>query len=298
MEPAKVARRAARPASTSLLARSARLRALSLGVPALSSRSAFSLNRSARSKSVAWASAYSRMAEAARESNAGSGSSLRRRFRSRPSARLTVPVKERNHTVPKGGKLPSLMAHMINRGALFVVISLSALVLVGCLGIGADPREEADQAIAEANRSINEHNRLFEQARNTYTDVKEKVESGGDPSEERERITEAKNTLEDARNSLDDARDSLGTVRDLDVDTAIKEYARLLSEAMDTQLDAEAKEIDFYDLLEEDPALENNRERALELLSEVGGYEKAEKAYSRAQEFANSRPEVIEPAPE
>jgi len=190
------------------------------------------------------------------------------------------------------------MAHMINRGALFVVISLSALVLVGCLGIGADPREEADQAIAEANRSINEHNRLFEQARNTYTDVKEKVESGGDPSEERERITEAKNTLEDARNSLDDARDSLGTVRDLDVDTAIKEYARLLSEAMDTQLDAEAKEIDFYDLLEEDPALENNRERALELLSEVGGYEKAEKAYSRAQEFANSRPEVIEPAPE
>ena len=197
---------------------------------------------------------------------------------------------------PKDGKLPSLMAHMINRGALFVVISLSALLLSGCSG---NPREQADDAIAEANRSVNEHNKLFEQARDTYTDVKEKVESGGDPSKEKERITEAKNTLEEARNNLDDARDSLGTVRALDVDPDIKKYASLLSKAMDAQLAAEAKEIEFYDLLEEDPALENNRERALDLLSEVGpGYERAEKAYAQAEEFANSHPKVIEATPE
>jgi hypothetical protein len=212
---------------------------------------------------------------------------------------LTVPGKERNPTDPKGGKLPSLMAHMINRGALFVVISLSALFLCGCSSFSADPREQADDAIAEANRSVKEHNRLFEQARATYTEVKEMVESGEDPSKAKERITEAKNTLEKARNNLDDARDSLGTVRTLDVDPAIKEYASLLSKAMDAQLGAETKEVQFYDLLEEDPALENNRERALELLSEVGsGYEKAEKAYTQAQEFANSHPEVIEGAPE
>lgn len=246
------------------------------------------------------------MAVAARESNAGSGagsgagsSLLRRRLKSRPSARLTVPGKERNPTDPKGGKLPSLMAHMINRGALFVVISLSALLLCGCSAFSADPREQADDAIAEANSSVKEHNRLFEQARATYADVKEKVESDEDPSKAKERITEAKNTLEKARNNLDDARDSLGTVRTLDVDPAIKEYASLLSKAMDAQLGAETKEVQFYDLLEEDPALENNRERALELLSEVGsGYEKAEKAYTKAQEFANSHPEVIEAAPE
>jgi chromosome segregation ATPase len=193
------------------------------------------------------------------------------------------------------------MAHMINRGALFVVISLSALLLLlsGCSAFSANPREQADDAIAEANSHVKEHNRLFEQARDTYTTVKEKVESGTDPSKEKEQITEAKNTLEKARNNLDDARDSLATVRTLDVDPAIKEYASLLSKAMDAQVAAETKEVEFYDLLEEDPALENNRERALDLLSEVGsGYEKAEKAYAEAQEFANSHPKVIEAAPE
>jgi septal ring factor EnvC (AmiA/AmiB activator) len=191
------------------------------------------------------------------------------------------------------------MAHMINRGALFVVISLSALLLLsGCSAFSANPREQADDAIAEANSHVKEHNRLFEQARDTYTTVKEKVESGTDPSKEKEQITEAKNTLEKARNNLDDARDSLATVRTLDVDPAIKEYASLLSKAMDAQVVAETKEVEFYDLLEEDPALENNRERALDLLSEVGsGYEKAEKAYSEAQKFADSHPKVIEAAP-
>jgi len=191
------------------------------------------------------------------------------------------------------------MAHMINRCSLFVVISLSTLLLGGCAGFLENPRERANEAIAEANESVAEHNKLFEQARQTYADVKEKIESGEDPSQLRDRITEAKNTLEEARLNLDDARDSLGTVQDLDVDQTIKDYTSLLAEAMDAQLAAEAKEVEFYDLLEEDPALENNREKALDLLSEIdAGYEKAEKAYAEAQNFANSHPDVIEKAPE
>jgi DNA repair exonuclease SbcCD ATPase subunit len=188
---------------------------------------------------------------------------------------------------------------MINRCALCVVISLSALLLGGCAGLLENPREQANEAIAEANESIAEHNKLFEQARQTYADVKEKIESGEDPSQLRDRVTEAKSTLEEARANLDDAREALGTVQDLDVNQTIKDYAGLLSEAMDAQLAAEAKEVEFYDLLEEDPALENNREKALDLLSEIGaGYEKAEKAYGKAQDFANSNPNVIEAAPE
>jgi DNA repair exonuclease SbcCD ATPase subunit len=190
------------------------------------------------------------------------------------------------------------MAHMINRCSLFVVISLSTLLLGGCAGFLEDPREQANEAIAEANESVAEHNKLFKQARQTYADVKEKIESGEDPSQLRDRITEAKNTLEEARLNLDDARESLGTVQDLDVDQSIKDYAGLLGKAMDAQLGAEAKEVEFYDLLEEDPALENNREKALDLLSEIdAGYEKAEKAYAEAQNFANSHPDLIEATP-
>jgi outer membrane murein-binding lipoprotein Lpp len=190
------------------------------------------------------------------------------------------------------------MTHMINRCTLFVVILLSALLLGGCAGFLQNPRERANQAIEDANESVAKHNKLFEQARQTYADVKEKIESGEDPSQLRGRITEAKHTLEEARLHLDDARDSLGRVQDFDVDKTIKDYARLLSHAMDIQLAAEAKEVEFYDLLEEDPALENNRKKALDLLSELGdGYEKAEKAYEKAQDFANSHPGAIEAAP-
>jgi CHASE3 domain sensor protein len=191
------------------------------------------------------------------------------------------------------------MAHIIDRLALIVVISLSALLLGGCSGVlGETPREQANDAIVEANQSIAEHNKLFEKARDTYADVKEQIESGEDPSAERDRITEAKNTLEEARGNLDDARESLATVQDLDVDKDIKQYTSLLSQAMNAQLAAEAKEVEFYDLLEEDPALENNREKALDLLDEIGaGYEKAEQAYGEAQDLADSKPKVIEAAP-
>ncbi len=197
---------------------------------------------------------------------------------------------------PKGCKLPSLMPHMINRRVHFVVILLSSLLLFGCSGVfGEDPGEQANQAIKDANASISEHNKLFEEARATYTDVKQQIESGEDPSQEKDRITEAKNTLEEARQKLKDARESLNTVDDLDVDPKVKEYAGLLSDAMDAQLAAEAKEVQFYGILEEDPALENNREKALDLLSEVGaGYREAEESYTKAQELADSNPGLIE----
>ena len=189
------------------------------------------------------------------------------------------------------------MAHIINPRALLAVILLSTLLLGACSGtLGEDPGQEANDAIAEANRSIEKHNELFGQARDTYADVKEDIESGQEPSqEERDRITQAKNDLEEARGNLEDARRSLNGVSDLDVDPAVKRYAKLLSEAMDAQLAAEADEIEFYGILEEDPALENNRERALDLLEEVGnGYEEAERSYAEARDLANSNPEVIE----
>ena len=186
---------------------------------------------------------------------------------------------------------------MINRRVLCVVILLSAL-LYGCSGVfGEDPSERANRAIEQANGSISEHNRLFEEARSTYTDVKRSIEEGDDPSQEKERITEAKETLQRARGELEDARGSLERVDGLDVDPAVKEYANLLSDAMKAQLAAEAKEIEFYGILEEDPALENNREEALDLLEEVGaGYREAEEAYERAQELADRHPDLIETA--
>jgi vacuolar-type H+-ATPase subunit I/STV1 len=191
------------------------------------------------------------------------------------------------------------MSYMINRLAPVVVIFLSAFVLAGCSAVfGESPREQADAAISKANESISKHNVLFDEARSTYADVKQKIESGEDPSKEKDNIAEAKNTLEKARAHLQDARESLGTVAELDVDPSVQEYARLLSEAMDAQLAAEAKEIEFYGILEEDPTLQNNREKALDLLSEVGqGYQNAENLYQKAQNLANSHPKLIEAAP-
>jgi hypothetical protein len=188
------------------------------------------------------------------------------------------------------------MTYIINRPAPIVVILLSVILLSGCSGIlGQSPREQADEAISAANESISEHNKLFDQARSTYSDVKEKIDAGDDPSKEKDNITTAKNNLQEARTHLQDAKESLETVDDLDVDPAVKEYADLLSDAMQDQLDAEAKEIEFYGILEQDPALENNREEALDLLSEVGeGYQEAEKTYSEAQDLADAHPKLIE----
>lgn len=185
---------------------------------------------------------------------------------------------------------------MINRRAFFVVILLSSLLLAGCSGLfGPSPGEQADAAINDANESIAEHNRLFDQARATYTDVKQEIEAGNDPSAQQDRITEARERMEEARSNLQDARESLGGVNDLDVDPAVKRYASTLSDAMEAQISAEDREIEFYRLLEEDPALENSREEAEDLLQQVGeDYERAEQAYAEARSLADENPELIE----
>ncbi len=187
------------------------------------------------------------------------------------------------------------MQHMINRRAFSVVI-FSTLLLAGCSGVfGPSPGERADRAISEANDAIAEHNRLFDDARGTYADVKQQIESGNDPSAQQDRITEAREKMEGARSKLQEARDSLGVVDDLDVDPAVKRYAGTLSDAMEAQISAEDREIQFYTLLEEDPSLQNNREEAENLLEQVGNdYERAEQAYAEARDLADENPDLIE----
>lgn len=197
------------------------------------------------------------------------------------------------------------MAHMINRPTLIVVITLSTFLLGGCSGLlGEPPQERANEAISEANEAVARHNELFQQTRSTYQDVKQRIESSGGEGgenafqEEKERIAEARSTLEEARGNLEDARGSLEGVQGIEeLDPAVSEYARTLSEAMEAQLDAETQEIQFYDLLEEDPILEDNRDEAQQLLSEAGdNYQQAESSYEEAQEIANSNPDVLSPA--
>ena len=185
-------------------------------------------------------------------------------------------------------------AHVLVRPVLFVALTLSLPLLVGCSGYFGSPREQANDYVGEANQAINEHNRLFEEARGTYTEAKEAVEAGGDVSEGEERITQTRKTMQEARGRLEEAREPLSELYDLDANPEIKEYAGLLLNAVDTQLAAEAREIEFYEILEQDPVLSENREEALDILSEVDdGYEEAEDAYGRAQKLADANPELL-----
>ena len=198
------------------------------------------------------------------------------------------------------------MAQIINRLALIVVITLSTLLLGGCSGfLGETPKEQANADISAANKSVAQHNELFQQTRNTYQDVKKKIESSGGEGgkdafqKEKDRIAEARSNLEEARGNLEDARSSLEGVQGIDkLDPTVKKYSRTLSKAMDAQVQAETEEIKFYDLLQEDPILENNRDKAQKLLSDAGDdYQQAESSYEEARGMANSNPKVLKPAP-
>ncbi len=135
---------------------------------------------------------------------------------------------------------------------------------------------------------------LFNQSRSAYEEVKNGLESGGDPSRQEDRIAETRDTLEEAQSNLQDAQDSLSGVEDLEVDPVVKEYARVLSGAMDAQIEAEDTEIEFYNTLEEDPALENTREEALDLLSQADeSYQQAQDSYAQARGVARRNPELI-----
>ncbi len=185
------------------------------------------------------------------------------------------------------------MNHILELRASLVVITLSLLLLAGCSASGG-PREQANDAIAEANATISEHDRLFGEARETYEGAREALEDGEDPEGQAERVAEARETLTEARSSLEEAREPLLEVQDLDVEPEIKEYAGLVAEAMDAQLEAEAGEIEFYEILEADPILERDRERALDTLSGVEeNYERAEASYARSRQIADANPELI-----
>ncbi len=186
------------------------------------------------------------------------------------------------------------MARILARPALLVVITLSLSLFAGCSALLGDPLERANALIAEANQDIDEHNRLSEEARATYTQAKEGIEAGDNPSGEAERITQTRETMEEAQARLSEARQLLAEVRNLDVDAELKDYVGLLSEALDTQAAAEDREIDYYRILEEDPSLEDDRERALDILQQVDDFsQRAEEDYERAREFADDNPELI-----
>lgn len=198
------------------------------------------------------------------------------------------------------------MLRILIRPANLVVITLALFLAVGCSG----SREQADSSIAEANAAIAEHNQLFEEARSSYDEAKETIESGrestgestssggttsgADNAQEVEQVVQARETMQDARERLQDARDPLAEVQDLDVEQEIIDYTALLSEAVEAQILAEEREIAYYEILERDPTLSENREEALSLLSEAGGgYTEARDAYDRAQEVADANPELL-----
>jgi vacuolar-type H+-ATPase subunit I/STV1 len=186
------------------------------------------------------------------------------------------------------------MGYVLVRPALFAVIALSLPLLASCSGLFGNPREQANDYVAEANRAIDEHNRLFEEARSTYAEAKETIEAGEDTSKEAGRIAQTRETMQEARDKLEEAREPLSEVQDLNVGSEIREYAGLLSDALDAQLAAEAKEIEFYEILEQDPVLSKNREEALAVLAEAGdGYKKAGDNYARAQELADANPKLL-----
>jgi hypothetical protein len=182
---------------------------------------------------------------------------------------------------------------------LLVVITLSLSLSAGCSGLLGGPYDQANEYVTEANQAIDEHNRLFEEARGTYKEAKGAIESGEatsqeTTSQEADRITQAKETMQEARGQLEGARAPLSEVQNLDVDSQIKEYAVLLLEAIHAQIAAESREIRFYELLEKDPTLADNRQEAEQTLTEVDdGYKEAENAYNRAQELADANPDLL-----
>lgn len=186
------------------------------------------------------------------------------------------------------------MPRILVRQALFVVITLSLPLFVACSSASGDPHEQANDSVVEANEAIEEHNELFAEVRSTYAEAKEAVETGDDPSEEAERFTQTRETMEEAQARLSEAQQLLAEVRNLDVEAELRDYVGILSEALDTQIAAEDREVDFYRILEDDPSLEDDRQQALNILNQVDDfYQRAAEDYEQAQEFADENPEVI-----
>ncbi len=186
------------------------------------------------------------------------------------------------------------MARILDRPAILVVTTFALLLFpAGCGG----PEGQAEEAMAATSEAVAEHNRLYGEARESYDGAREALEAGENPEAQVERIRNARETLLEARGSLEEARESLSGVQDLEVEREIRDYANLLSEAMGAQVEAEASEAEFYQILAEDPILESDRERALDVLAQAGdGYESADEAYGRAQDLAEANPDLLREA--
>jgi rubrerythrin len=190
------------------------------------------------------------------------------------------------------------MTQMLNRCTPFVFILVSILLLAGCSsgqqGNQTTPNERANAIIKEANGKISDHNRLFQKARNSYAATKEAIESkGGEPSQQKEKISGIIDTMRGARQNLNDAQSSLQRIQGLDVSRPVSRYARALSEGINAQLAAEKKEIQFYEILREDPAIADNRERAQKALDGAQqDYEKAQEGSNRATKIAEQNPQI------
>ncbi|CAA9463307.1 MAG: hypothetical protein AVDCRST_MAG28-3693 [uncultured Rubrobacteraceae bacterium] len=193
------------------------------------------------------------------------------------------------------------MMRILVRPVLLVVITLALSFATGCSGLSGDPYEQANDYVVEANETIQEHNRLFEEARGTYEEARAAVESGGSSSdddtiqeEDIEEIAQARETMQEARDTLDGAREPLSEIQDLNVEEEITQYAVLLAEGVDAQIAAENREITFYETLEQDLTLEDNREDTEEILTEIGdGYKEAQNSYDRARELAEANPNLL-----
>ncbi|MDQ3913281.1 MAG: hypothetical protein M3305_16225 [Actinomycetota bacterium] len=196
------------------------------------------------------------------------------------------------------------MRHILFRTVIFVVIML--LLSTGCSSLFGNPRAQANDHLKEANEAIEEHNQLFEEARSVYDNTKKSVEAGESTTltegttsvegttEEGERFVQAQETMQEARDTLAEAREPLSDVQDLNVESEIQDYASSLSNAVDSRLAAEDREIEYYKILEQDPTLSENRQEALDLLAKAGdSYKESENAYARAQEIADANPDLL-----
>lgn len=199
------------------------------------------------------------------------------------------------------------MRPILNRTRVSFVILLSLLLAVGC---SADPRVQADRAIQQANEDITAHDELFDEARAAYSDAQQTIRENNENSDNEstndegttpesqaaESVSEARSKLQDARSRLEEARGEISGIQDLEVSDDLLEYSRTLEDAISAQMRAEEREISFYEILAEDPGLEENREQAMELLDEASqAYTEAENGYQEANSIADSNPELVAP---
>ncbi|MDN5697018.1 MAG: hypothetical protein L0G70_03460 [Rubrobacter sp.] len=189
------------------------------------------------------------------------------------------------------------MAHILNRKSRAFVILLSSLVASLALsGCSESPRQQANQDIESANEEISAHNELYGEARATYEEARGSTQEQSEGTTQSRSVSDARQTMQEARSRLQQARDEISGIRDLDVSEELMEYSRTLDGALEAQIRAEQREIDFYELAEEDPALEDNRERAIGILDEAeNAYEEAEEGYEEAAEIGNSNPQMAAP---